>query len=121
MIQNCIIRREMATKKISAENGGFRRERRLKPPKPKNKTQVLSRITFNVSLKIKPDNQMYANVSDPPPPCININRFDYTLIVLYLQYYMFFMYILCTFCILFMYIMYFLCVHFVRFLFSKTT
>ncbi len=35
--------------------------------KPKNKTQVLSRITFNVSLKIKPDNQMYANVSDPPP------------------------------------------------------
>ena len=91
MIQNCIIRREMATKKISAENGGFRRERRLKPPKPKNKTQVLSRITFNVSLKIKPDNQMYANVSDPPPPpCININRFDYTLIVLYLQYHMFF-------------------------------
>jgi len=66
MIQNCIIRREMATKKVSAENGGFRRERRLKPPKPKNKTQVLSRITFNVSLKIKPDNQMYANVSDPP-------------------------------------------------------
>ncbi len=103
MIQNCIIRREMATKKISAENGGFRRERRLKPPKPKNKTQVLSRITFNVSLKIKPDNQMYANVSDPPrapPPCININIFDYTLIVLYLQYYMFFyvhfVYFLCT-------------------------
>jgi len=55
-------------KKISAENGGFRQERRLKPPKPKNKTQVLSRITFNVSLKIEPDNQMYANVSDPPLP-----------------------------------------------------
>ncbi len=28
-------RREMA-KKNSAENGGFRRERRLKPPKPTN-------------------------------------------------------------------------------------
>ena len=32
-----------------------------------HKTQLLSRITFTVSLKIKPDNQMYANVSDPPP------------------------------------------------------
>ena len=33
-----------------------------------HKTQLLSRITFTVSLKIKPDNQMYANVSDPHPP-----------------------------------------------------
>ena len=32
-----------------------------------HKTQLLSRITFTVSLKIKSDNQMYANVSDPPP------------------------------------------------------
>ena len=32
------------------------------------KTQLLSRITFTVSLKIKPDNQMYANMTDPPPP-----------------------------------------------------
>ncbi len=72
MIQNCTIQREMAKKK-SAENGGFRRERHLKPPKEKirlcnHENQLLSRITFTVSLKIKPDNQMYANVSDPPPP-----------------------------------------------------
>jgi len=36
-----------------------------------HKTQLLSRITFTVSLKIKPENHMYANVSDPPPLKIN--------------------------------------------------
>ena len=36
-----------------------------------HKTQLLSRITFTVSIKIKPDNQMYANVSDPPPLIAN--------------------------------------------------
>ncbi len=38
-----------------------------------HKTQRLSRITFTVSIKIKPDNQMYANVSDPPPPMSSKN------------------------------------------------
>ncbi len=58
---------------FSSENGGFRRERRLKLKNQKirlcnHKTQLISRITLTVSLKIKPETQMYANVSDPPPP-----------------------------------------------------
>ncbi len=73
MFQKYLIRREMAKKETSAENGGFRRERRFQPPKPKigmcyHKAQLLSGITFTVSFKIKPVIQIYANVSDPPPP-----------------------------------------------------
>ena len=67
MIQNCLIRREMA-KKNSAENGGFRRERRFQPPKPKirvcyHKTQLLSVITYPLTIKINPELTVYANVS----------------------------------------------------------
>ena len=56
--------REMAKK----ENGGFRRERRFQPPKPKirlcyHKTQFLSVITYPLTIKINPDITVYANVS----------------------------------------------------------
>ncbi len=61
MIQKCLIRREM-------EKNGFRRERRFQPPKPKirlcyHKTQLLSLITYPLTIKINLDITVYANVS----------------------------------------------------------
>ncbi len=54
---------------FSAKNSGFRRERRLNLQNQKirlckHKNQLLTRITFTVSLKIKPENQM---CQIPPP------------------------------------------------------
>ncbi len=53
--------------------GRFSTGAAVKTSKTKNyacnhKTQLLSEITFTVSLKIKPDNQICANVSTLPPP-----------------------------------------------------
>ncbi len=40
-----------------------------------HKTKLLSEITFTVSLKIKPVIQVYANVSElPPPPLFNLSN-----------------------------------------------
>ena len=33
-----------------------------------HKTKLLSVITYDLTLKITPDNPVYTNVSDPPPP-----------------------------------------------------
>ena len=64
MIQNCIIRQEMANKNL-AENGGFRRKRRFQPPNQQirecyHKTQLFSKITY----PLNPIITIYANVAD---------------------------------------------------------
>ncbi len=72
MIQKCLVRREMAKKirrkmAVFGWSGGFN----LKNQKKRGggiKTQLLSGIIFIISFKIKPVNQIYPNVSDPPLP-----------------------------------------------------
>ena len=70
MIKKFLIRREMAK--------NFNEKWRFSAgvaPKPKNtcvlsyhKTQLLSLITYPLTIKINPDNTVYANVSVSPPP-----------------------------------------------------